>query len=87
MFFHQPATSFNPYLVQLVGKISSDIVSILNGLEHNLNGLEVKMKAFLQQEQQVQWHGARNFIKIEILYSGISKWNSSCFLISFFAFL
>ncbi|CAH9078298.1 unnamed protein product [Cuscuta epithymum] len=40
--------------MELVAKISSDIGSVLNGLENNFNGLELKMKAFLQQEQQNQ---------------------------------
>ncbi|VFQ94815.1 unnamed protein product [Cuscuta campestris] len=41
-------------IMDLVVKISSDIGSILNGLENNLTSLELKMKTFLQQEQQNQ---------------------------------
>nr|GLL41005.1 kinesin-like protein KIN-5D [Ipomoea trifida] len=76
--FTSEVSKHSSSIMDLVGKISSDIVSILNGLEHNLNGLEVKMKAFLQQEQQNQsrTYQATNLIS-EVLLSFFKNLNTS----------
>lgn len=53
--------NFACILVQLVGKISADVNAILNGLQGNIRELEVKINAFVRQEQQVHKH-ATNFL-------------------------
>lgn len=47
--------------MQLVGKISADINDVLNGLQGSIRELEVKINAFVRQEQQVHRH-ALNFL-------------------------
>lgn len=56
-----PSLNFASILVQLVGKISADVNAILNGLQGNIRELEVKINAFVRQEQQVHKH-AINFL-------------------------
>ncbi|KAH0637897.1 hypothetical protein KY289_037812 [Solanum tuberosum] len=47
----------------LVGKISADVNAILNGLQGNIRELEVKINAFVRQEQQYQ---TRRYHEIQI---------------------
>ncbi|KAK4342960.1 hypothetical protein RND71_038776 [Anisodus tanguticus] len=47
----------------LVGKISTDVNAILNGLQGNIRELEVKINAFVRQEQQYQ---TRRYQEIQI---------------------
>ncbi|TMW94755.1 hypothetical protein EJD97_009824 [Solanum chilense] len=47
----------------LVGKISADVNAILNGLQGNIRELEVKINAFVQQEQQYQ---TRRYHEIQV---------------------
>ncbi|XP_010326033.2 kinesin-like protein KIN-5D isoform X1 [Solanum lycopersicum] len=47
----------------LVGKISADVNAILNGLQGNIRELEVKINAFVRQEQQYQ---TRRYHEIQV---------------------
>ncbi|KAJ8532890.1 hypothetical protein K7X08_015779 [Anisodus acutangulus] len=49
--------------MDLVGKISTDVNAILNGLQGNIRELEVKINAFVRQEQQYQ---TRRYQEIQI---------------------
>ncbi|XP_060201676.1 kinesin-like protein KIN-5D isoform X2 [Lycium barbarum] len=49
--------------LNLVGKISADVNAILNGLQGNIRELDVKINAFVQQEQQCQ---TRRYQEVQI---------------------
>ncbi|XP_059305688.1 kinesin-like protein KIN-5D isoform X3 [Lycium ferocissimum] len=49
--------------INLVGKFSADVNAILNGLQGNIRELEVKINAFVRQEQQYQ---TRRYQEVQI---------------------
>lgn len=66
--------NFACILMQLVEKISADVYAILNGLQGNIKELEVKINAFVRQEQQVHKHA-----KFSFRYSYFCESNSAYF--------